>query len=210
VGVNSIKIPGYEADDLMYSVAKEATSVNKHVMIVTSDKDMLQLVSDNVSIYSPFKDKVISPLNFYEETGVTIESYLGYRALIGDKSDNIIGIEGIAEGKAKKLMDEYGHIDNILNAQGLTKQKLLKSKVFSRIFTSEGLQKLATNNKIMNLRLAPESRAVNDLVYLAVHDSEIEVNSKEFKAWLMRWQFVSILANYLPWVTPFLALGDDE
>jgi DNA polymerase-1 len=129
---------------------------------------------------------------------------------VGDKSDNIIGIEGIGEGKAKKLMDDHGHIDNVLNAQGLTKQKFMKSKVMSRIFTPEGLQRLGINNKIMNFKHIQFSNESVEAIAGVLTEPTPEINSKEFKAWLMRWQFVSILSDYLTWISPFLALGDDE
>jgi len=210
LGVHSVKVEGMEADDLMYLIAKEVSdNSDEHVMVVTSDKDMWQLISDQVSIYSPHKGKVISPIDFYDMAGVTQESYLGFRALVGDKSDNITGIAGIAEGKAKKLMDEYGHIDNILNAQGETKKKLMKSKVFSRIFEPEGLQILGINNKIMNLHHAPSNKVASLEVKEAL-TKNYDVNSKMFKQWLIRWQFASVLENYMPFITPFLGLGDDE
>lgn len=209
LGINSIKIEGYEADDLMAVLSKRIPEMTgKHVMIATSDKDMLQLVSNTVSVYSPFRDKVYSPFNFYEEIKVTPEAYVGFRALVGDTSDNIKGIEGIAEGRAMKLMDEYGHIDNILNAQGEQKTKLMKSKVFSRIFTQEGLQTLAVNNKIMNFKFVPESEQLEDEVEHHVKNMP-EVNSKAFRAYCTEWQFISILANYLPFISPFNALGED-
>jgi DNA polymerase-1 len=207
VGVHSVKVNGMEADDLMAYIANQAS---KHVMIITSDKDMLQLVSDKVSIYSPYRDKVISPLDFYEETGVTKEAYIGYRALVGDKSDNIIGIDGIGEKKAKSLMDTYGHIDNILNAQGEDKKKLVKSKVFSRIFTPEGMNRLALNNKIMSFKHVPYNQEAVDLIEGALRGTSLEFSSKAFRAWIVRWQFVSILADYLTWASPFMALGDEE
>ncbi len=219
VGVYSIKLDGYEADDLMACIASSVTTHSQgkdHVMIVTSDKDMLQLVSDNVSIYTPHKDRVIGPSDFYDVTGVTKEAYIGYRALVGDKSDYIIGIEGIGEGKAKKLMDEFGHIDNVLNAQGDAKKKLLKSKVMSRIFTPEGLNRLAINNKIMSFKHIPYSieleDAVNAVIGVGYEEPPIElaVDSREFKKWLTKWQFLSILVDYISWIVPFLGLGDDE
>lgn len=214
VGVHSIKIDGLEADDIMAGIAYSVSKLpdKEHIMIVTSDKDMLQLVSDRVSVYSPYKDKVISPTDFYEETGVTKEAYIGFRALVGDKSDNITGITGIAEGKAKKLMDEFGHIDNILNAQGDAKKKLLKSTVYRRIFEPEGLKILGVNNKIMNFKHVPYSAELENKVVEAfglTDAEELSVDSKAFKAWLMRWQFVSILANYMPWITPFLGLNEE-
>ena len=210
LGINSIKVEGYEADDLMAVLSKRIPEMTgKHVLIATSDKDMLQLVSKNVSVYSPFKEKIYSPANFFEEIKVTPEAYVGYRALVGDKSDNIQGIEGIAEGKAGKLMDEYGHIDNILNAQGPQKAKLMKSKVYSRIFTPEGLQTLAINNKIMNFKFVPASVTMEDLVEKNI-TTKPEVDSKAFRALCTEWQFASILCNYLPFISPFNALGEDD
>lgn len=209
LGVNSIKMEGYEADDLMALLSKSIPELaEKHVMIATSDKDMLQLVCKNVSVYSPFKDIVYTPLNFYEEIGVTTEAYVGFRALVGDTSDNIHGIEGIAEGRAKKLMDEYGHIDNVLNAQGKQRDKLLKSKVFSRIFEQQGLKTLGINNKIMNFKFVPESDELSDLISKHIFHMP-DVNSKGFREWCIEWQLVSILSNWLPFISTFNALGED-
>lgn len=211
IGVHSIKVQGYEADDLIALTSKYvANNTDEHVMVVSSDKDMLQLVSDSTSVYSPYKDKVYSPLNFYEELGVTQKAFIGYRALVGDTSDNIRGIQGVGEKTAKKWMDKYGHIDNMLGAQGDDKKKLLKSKVSSRIFTPEGLKTLAINNKIMSFKFVPENDEVNNLVRTNVSGPGLSVDSTVFKAWLIKWQFASILANYMPFITPFLALGDDD
>lgn len=210
LGVNSIKVDGYEADDLIAVLSELIPNqTGKHVMVVTSDKDMLQLVSENVSVYSPYKDLIYSPFNFFEEIGVTKEAYIGYRALVGDKSDNITGIQGIAEGKAKKLMDEFGHIDNILNAQGDAKKKLLKSTVYRRIFEPQGLQILAVNNKIMNFKFVPTTEHLTAHITDEISNMP-NVDSKAFKAWLMQWQAVSILTSYLPFITPFNALGEDD
>ncbi len=208
VGVHSLKITNEEADDLIARIAKAS---KEHVMIVSSDKDMLQLGSDNVSVYSPYKDLVYSPLNFFEEIGVTVDAYVGYRAMVGDTSDNIIGIQGIGDKTAKKLMDEFGHIDNVLNAQGEDKKKLMKSKIKQRLFTPEGLNILAVNNKIMSFNHLPhDPRLEYAILDVLEGNNDPEVNSKEFKNWLMKWQSVSILSNYMPFITTFLGLGTEE
>lgn len=209
LGVNSIKIDGYEADDIIALLADELTIRNKHMMVITSDKDMLQLVSDNVSIYSPYKDKIYSPTNFFEELGVTKEAYIGYRALIGDTSDNISGIQGIAEGRAKKLMDEFGHIDNVLNAQGDSLKKLKKSVIFSRIFEPQGLRTLGINNKIMNFKFVPREDTILEDITFEVTTQPV-VDSKSFRQWCIDWQLASILVNYLPFISVFNALGEDD
>lgn len=203
-GVNSIKIDGQEADDL---IASACNCLPGAKIIVTSDKDMLQLISHEVSVYTPFKDKMIGLLNFYEETGVTLDSYLGYRALVGDSSDNIIGVPGIGEKTAKNLMDKYGHIDNILNAQGEDKKALMKSARTKKIYDTENLNVLAINNKIMSFKFA-QYDVLNPEVIRA-HETQLPVDSKAVREFFIQWQFVQNLTNYMSWILPFKSLGDE-
>lgn len=205
-GVNSIKVGGWEADDIIALIARKAEI---HTMVVTSDKDMLQLISDNVSVYSPYKDRVITPLNFEDETGVEFNAYIGYRALLGDPSDNIIGIPGIGEKTAQTLMKKWGHIDNILQSQGKDRDTLMKSKRTARIFEEENLQRLGINNKIMNFDYVPtDNESVNSAVDRSL-SSDPELKSKEIKDFFIKWQFLTYLTEYMTWVTPFLGLGED-
>lgn len=204
-GVNSIKIDGQEADDLIAS-ACHCLPGNK--MIVTSDKDMLQLISPEVSVYSPHKGKVIGMVNFFEETKVTLDAYLGYRALVGDSSDNIFGVPGIGEKTAIGLMDKYGHIDNVLNAQGDDKKALMKSARTKKIYEQENLQILGRNNKIMSFKFAQY-----DILNPVVADAfvnELTVDSKNIKEFFIQWGFVQNLTNYVSWVMPFKGLGNEE
>lgn len=222
-GVNSIKVQGQEADDIIAVACNEITEQyngEKHVMVITSDKDMLQLASDNVSIYTPYKDKVISPLNFYDETGVTQEAYLGYRALVGDTSDNIMGVPGIGDKTAKNLMNKWGHIDNILSSKGNDRQVLMKSKRTAKIFENQNLQVLGINNKIMNFKFVPYDVDVEDAINKALNvhltgieetrPSPVELNSRAVKDYFIRWQFLNNLTNYMTWIVPFMGLGEDE
>lgn len=219
LGINSIKMKGHEADDIIAVICDHYLMADDqdNVMVVTTDKDMLQLINDRVSVYSPIKDRIVSPLNFYEHTGVTKNAYLGYRALLGDDSDNISGVNGIGDKTAKSLMDTYGHIDNILSATGANKDALMKSKRTSKIFDKANLDILARNNKIMNFKFIPTDVDMNSLVEEAIgYDSDgyripsLTVNNKVVKEFCTRWQFVHILAQYLAWVVPFMGLGDDE
>lgn len=206
LGVHSIKLDGQEADDLTAAICR-STHSNEHKMVVTSDKDMLQLINDNVSVFSPYKGIVITPLNFYEETKVTIPAYMGYRALVGDTSDNIDGIPGIGEKTAQTLMGKYGHINNILNAVGEDKKALLKSKRTEKIFFEENLKILGRNHRIMNFDYA-DYPAMEELVNVSL-STPLEVNRKELNAILIKWQFISILSNYMSWILPFKSLGSD-
>lgn len=205
LGVHSVKIRGWEADDLIYSVCK--IFPDHHKLVVTTDKDMYQLIGRDVSVYNPAptKDKIISPLNFYEEMGVTMEAYMGYRALVGDSSDNINGIAGIGEKTAKNLMDKYGHIDNILNPTAEVKKALMKSERTKKIFEPENLQILGRNHKIMNFKYVDYSEILSILQDKT--SGEPQVDSQEVKSFLMRWQFVSILTNYMPFILSYRTIG---
>lgn len=205
-GVNSIKIEGQEADDLIASACKVLPGPK---VIVTNDKDMLQLISHEVSVYTPQKGgKMIGIMNFYEETGVTLSAYLGYRALVGDSSDNIIGVPGIGEKTAKDLMSKYGHIDNILNAQGEDKKALMKSKRTNKIYQQEYLNVLAINNKIMSFKFAQYD--LLDPEVLLAYETIHEVKGKEIKDFFIRWQFVQNLTNYMSWIVSFKSLGSED
>ncbi|QMV48681.1 putative 5'-3' exonuclease [Bacillus phage phi18] len=209
LAVDSVKLEGYEADDLIALMTKQLESLNKNVLIVTSDKDMLQLVSEKTSVYSPYKDLVIGLSNFVDNTGVELSAYMGYRSLVGDTSDNIIGVPGIGEKTAQNLMKKYGHIDNILSSTGTVRKELMKSKRNARIFEPENLKRLGINNKIMNFNYIPKDEKIMEYIELLSESIPEPMNTSEFKRWVMEWQFLSIISNFMPWVTPFMALGEE-
>lgn len=208
MGVDSIKIQHQEADDIIASIARDDKS-DKHVMIISSDKDMLQLVNDNVSMYSPYRDKITTPLNFFDETGVEMEAYVGYRALVGDSSDNIKGIPGIGEKTAKGLMDKYGHINNVLNAQGADKKALMKSKRTAKIFEPENLEVLGRNNKIMSFNFCEYDKIQPEVSKALEGNEEVRFNGDKFKEFCMEWQFVSVLSEYMSWSMLFSSLREE-
>lgn len=204
VGVDSIKVDGQEADDLIAGICRFYADDEDHVMIITSDKDMYQLVGENVSLYSPHRDTVISPLNFYEEVGVSVEGYVGYRALMGDTSDNIAGIPGIGPKTAMNIINKYGHIDKALN-EG--REQLMKSKRTQKIFEPASLEILGINNKLMNFSYAKYDEMAEAFTELL--ENPAMYDARGFREKLMEWQFVSILSNFLPWIHPFTNLGED-
>lgn len=203
IGLIPIKIKGQEADDDIAALCKFLPE-DVYKIVITSDKDMLQLVSDKVNVYSPYKKKIISPLNFYEETGVTHHAYIGFRALLGDSSDNISGVPGIGEVTAKNLMGKYGHIDNILGATGSAKTTLMKSARTKKIFDPQNLQILGINNKLMSFNYA-QYDVLEPHIKEAINTTP-SVDSKAVRQFLVEWQFASVLSNYLSWILPFKCL----
>jgi DNA polymerase I len=210
-GVQSIRLQNWEADDLVYRVSTMFGEEFSHAMIVTSDKDMYQLVNDKVSIFRPGNGKkegvVLSPLNFKEIAGVEQEAYIGYKSLLGDPSDNIMGVPGIGEKTAANLINKYGHIDNLLaDRDNIMKAKAKRNKA---IFEPANLKRIGLNHKLMNFQYVPENEEVSKLVIDALTCEVPNISTKEVKDVLIRWQFVSILTNLRPWITPFFGLESE-
>ncbi len=115
IGIPRIEVVGYEADDIIATtveVIKQITSLN--FIIISLDKDMLQLVSDNVKIYDPINEVIIDREYVLKKYGVPPENLNDFMALIGDKIDNIPGIKGIGEKTAANLIKRYSCIENII------------------------------------------------------------------------------------------------
>lgn len=202
LGVHSIKLAQTEADDGIAAICQLYPDTNK--IVISADKDMLQLIDEHCSIFSPYREKVIGLSNFYEETGVNLKAYMGYRALLGDTSDNIKGVPGIGEKTGKNLMSKYGNIDNILNPTPKIKEELMKSKRTARIFEQQNLQILGRNNKIMSFKYIEIDKLSERIVFNM--KEVLAVDNVAVKAFLMKYQFASIFANFTPFILSFKAL----
>lgn len=119
-GIAIFEVPGYEADDVIGTLAKQAEARGDEVWIVTGDKDFMQLVSDRVQLYNVFKagePVVHQGLAAVEEKfGGTPEQVIDVLAIMGDASDNVPGVKGIGEKGAIKLIQTYGSVDGVLAA----------------------------------------------------------------------------------------------
>ncbi|MEP2942837.1 MAG: DNA polymerase I [Hyphomicrobiales bacterium] len=118
----SIEKEGFEADDLIATYARIANESGDRVTIVSSDKDLMQLVTDNVSMYDSMKDKHISTPEVLEKFGVGPEMMIDLQALAGDSTDNVPGVPGIGPKTAAQLLLEYGDLDRLLERAGEIKQ----------------------------------------------------------------------------------------
>ncbi len=124
-----VELEGFEADDLIGTLAKHFDNKGIETLIVTGDRDALQLVTDFTKIL--FTKKGISNLEIYddkkviEEYEVTPEQFIDLKGLMGDKSDNIPGIPGVGEKTAIKLLKQFGNMENLLqNTEKITGEKL--------------------------------------------------------------------------------------
>ena len=123
-GIKIIEIPGYEADDIIATLAKKGKNEGFEVIVVTPDKDMMQLVEENIKILNPVNGEIFDKEKVKEKYGIYPEQFVDYLAMVGDTVDNIIGVKGVGPKTASKLLNEFGSLEKILQNIDLLKPKL--------------------------------------------------------------------------------------
>ncbi len=148
-GIAALSIRGFEADDTMATIANWASEKNMNVYICTSDKDLMQMVNKNTFVLNAHKDNQIFDENGVKELfGVTPKQMLDYLSIVGDKSDNIPGIEGFGPKTATSLLNEFDTLDNIydnLNKISSEKRKVTLLEQKENAYLSKKLATLQLN-----------------------------------------------------------------
>ena len=121
-GAQSIEMRGFEADDLIATYARKAEALGARVTIISSDKDLMQLVSDRVQMLDTMKNKAIGAAEVMDKFGVAPNKVIDIQSLAGDSVDNVPGVPGIGVKTAALLINEYGDLDTLLERAGEIKQ----------------------------------------------------------------------------------------
>jgi len=121
-GVPSIEKAGFEADDIIATYAREAAERGADVTIISSDKDLMQLINDNVIMYDTMKDRRVGRDEVIEKFGVGPEMMIDLQSLAGDSTDNVPGVPGIGPKTAAQLLLEFGDLETLLERAGEIKQ----------------------------------------------------------------------------------------
>ena len=195
-----ISIDKVEADDVISFLAQQFARNGKKVTIVSSDKDFLQIVDENIEVYSPIKKKMYGKKEVEQELGMIPQNYLILKALLGDASDNLTGIKGLGE---KTVLKEFAGIatDNSYSLQDIYKiseEKLQTKKIFAKIIYD--WDKVELNYELMNLlqpRLSDEEiflilerikepiPALQAVTFLRMLEADqIEALNKNVEGWL--------------------------
>jgi len=141
-----LKFRGVEADDLLAYLTQNVSTKYNHTWVVSSDKDIIQLIDSNISIFNIFSRKEITVTSLYDDMQITPSEFMLSRIIEGDKSDNIIGIEGIGPKRAQALAKEYKTLDNLLAALPIKG----KSQYISNL--NAGRDTLIRNEQLINLK----------------------------------------------------------
>jgi len=124
--IASFEMPGYEADDIICTIAKKAASQNIDVFILSGDKDMMQVVGNGIKIYDPMKDAIIDEDAVKDRFGVAPERIPEIMAITGDAVDNIPGVKGIGEKTAKELLADICLDEIIVHPEKIKNERIRK------------------------------------------------------------------------------------
>ena len=122
IGLPVVEMEGFEADDLIATYSNIAQKTNKKVIIISSDKDLMQLVDDNTILFDPMKQYWINDEQVFEKFGVYPNRVIDVQSLAGDSSDNIPGVPGIGIKTAAELINQYGDLEQLLTKASEIKQ----------------------------------------------------------------------------------------
>ncbi|OQX55042.1 MAG: DNA polymerase I [Candidatus Cloacimonas sp. 4484_209] len=154
LGIPIIEIDGYEADDVLGTLARCAVGKNFYVTLVTFDKDFFQLLSmDGVEILKPargkFKEEIITAEDLKKKLGISPDKVIDYLALVGDVSDNIPGVRGVGGKTAARLLNTFGSLERILENKNVIKPKRIVSFMNEeQIYLSKKLVTINTDVKL--------------------------------------------------------------
>ena len=160
--VASLEQVGFEADDLIATYARQAAAAGADVTIVSSDKDLMQLVTPTVTMFDTMKDKRIGPTEVVEKFGVGPDKVIEVQALIGDTTDNVPGVPGIGVKTAAQLIGEFGSLEGLLDSLDSIKQPKRREALEANADNARLSKKLVTLDQNVPLDVPIEDLAVRD------------------------------------------------
>lgn len=195
-----------EADDLAAMLVRKAVRDDKKVILISGDRDWLQLVNERVSWHDPIRDLQVSAKNFRAVTGYeTPRAFLEGKALQGDAGDNIPGVGGIGEKGAKTMIAEYGSVATFLQRFEGDETQVVAKKLRDFAFnTSGGRDKFARNIELMDLLSV--KMPVPDRLKL----DRGGLDEEAFKDFCAEFAFKSILTDFENWIAPFRSLQEHK
>ena len=157
LNLHFVEMEGYEADDLIATYAKLALDKDIEVVVVSADKDLMQLIRENVEYYDGMKDKFFTPEDVKEKFGVLPDKVVDVQALSGDTIDNVPGVPGIGPKTAAELINTFGSLEEVLNRASEIKQNKRRETLMANIENARISKKLVTLKDDVPVTLGVES-----------------------------------------------------
>ena len=133
LNLHHLEMEGYEADDLIATYARQGVGRGMDVVVVSADKDLMQLIRPGVEFYDPMKDKFFTPEDVKEKFGVYPDKVVDVQALAGDSTDNVPGVPGIGLKTAAQLIEDFGSLEGVLTRAGEIKQNKRRETLLENI-----------------------------------------------------------------------------
>ena len=200
--VTIFALDNVEADDVIAYLSQLVTAEGGHSIIYSTDKDFFQLASPTVKIYNPVRKKTFDEQVILEDYGIHPKHFHFFRALNGDKSDNIDGIRGVGEATLKKYLPEVADPDEVISydmiSQKYQNQKKIP-KMIENILNNKDI--LERNLHLMNLHEGIMSVDARMKVVNKYNDHTVELKKYTLTQLLIRSKLLSAFPNYDNWIT---------
>ncbi len=198
LGLPVLECPGYEADDIIATITSQVSHQSHPVVIVSGDKDLMQLVTDKVQIWDTMKDKRYAPSDVVEKFGVGPDQVTEILALTGDSSDNVPGVDGVGPKTATQLVQKYGAIESIIAASAsiaedteIRNRKKIVENITTNVETLRLARRLVEVDCNVPLeKVAPEMNTIDDLL------TKKEMDVSHLSELLERFEFQSLFKEF--------------
>ena len=166
IGLPVVEMEGFEADDLIATYSNIAQKTNKKVIIISSDKDLMQLVDDNTVLFDPMKQYWINDEQVFEKFGVYPSKVIDVQSLAGDSSDNIPGVPGIGVKTAAELINQYGNLEQLLTRATEIKQNKRRENLIKYADQARLSRSLVTLKKDVPVKSKIDEFKINSILDL--------------------------------------------
>lgn len=194
IGLKNVATPGVEADDLLYALAIDQQKKDMDVVLITSDKDMAQALTQKVHIFDPFKGQFLEQKSFEEKMGFSIQKLPFFYALIGDASDNIPGVRGIGPKGATELVQQFDSLEQLYtNISHVKKER-------TRLLLTENKKNAFLSEKLFRLHYYDTKTTTKDFSFSIDnwHKARPLFQELEFKSLLKDLEDIGVQTSLIP------------
>lgn len=202
-GIKQLRVEGVEGDDI---IGLLCDSLHGSILVVSSDKDIFQVVRPGISIYYPPKDKLLTVLNFEAEMGLKPELWLHFRCLTGDISDGIGGLKGFGEVTSKRILNEFGAWDTWWNGDMIRVAVLEKlNKAQKKVLLSKDSKELLDRNFLL-MKLGFLVKDQQDQIVKDFEGQTPKFDVETIEKYFEENQLNSYLTKFTTWIHAFRLL----